>query len=245
MPKPYRPGPTRSAYLLMTAIAVFGLGSAWLVLYGPPDDARTVSRESAEQAAVLEAPVEPLTEAQTLAAAAAAPQTPAAQQPQPPTAVAPADVAPSTTPAAPSKPAARAQAAATPRPAPVERTGAAPPVSPPVERLRPKRQADKTSPQSANPGIAAAGAKPRATPARTSAGEPDVRAAHAPLVGAFTPHVVAVTEDKAWVKVDPTRTVIVNKGESFQDLGRFLGPDGPNARFENATLEPSATVKNP
>jgi hypothetical protein len=59
-------------------------------------------------------------------------------------------------------------------------------------------------------------------------------------VGVFTPHVVAVTDERVWIQVDPTRTVIVMRGEPFRDLGKFLGAQGQSARFENATLEPPA-----
>ena len=55
-------------------------------------------------------------------------------------------------------------------------------------------------------------------------------------VGDFKPVVVATTEERAWVKIDHTRTVIVNRNETLPGWGKYLGPDARGAKFESGLI---------
>ena len=152
------------------------------------------------------------------------------------------------TPASGSKPAeAPPTAAAVPqsKAAPV-RTTAAKPAPGPENTRAPKTVAARATSASA-PSSVSADFTPRVRvvdtlPARAAAAPPSpaTKPAVAAAGSGFKPVVVAVTADKVWVKVDQTRTVIVNKDETFHALGKYQGPDANGgAKFENGVL-PSA-----
>lgn len=75
-----------------------------------------------------------------------------------------------------------------------------------------------------------------ATPVSTAV--PEVKAVQAlPLVAeTFSPVVMLATEDRAWVKVEKSRTVIVRKGESVPGLGVFMGQTANGAKFDEKVV---------
>lgn len=56
-----------------------------------------------------------------------------------------------------------------------------------------------------------------------------------PLV-APKPRVLMATKEKAWVRIDDLRTVIVKKGDSLPELGRVLELDDKAVKFEKGTF---------
>lgn len=50
------------------------------------------------------------------------------------------------------------------------------------------------------------------------------------------PVVVLATKEKAWVRLDDRRTVIVNKGDEVPGFGRMLESDGKSVKFEKGSM---------
>lgn len=58
-----------------------------------------------------------------------------------------------------------------------------------------------------------------------------------PLVPAASKPVVVLTSgDKAWVRVDEQKTVVVSKGQELPGLGTYRGTDGKSAKFDSGVL---------
>lgn len=76
--------------------------------------------------------------------------------------------------------------------------------------------------------------KPVTKPSEADPSKPVVKAITAPALVPTPPApvVVMATEEKAWVKLDDRRTVIVPKGSPVQGLGVYHGVDGRNAKFD-------------
>ncbi len=248
------------AYLLMAGILAFGLGSAYMVLRpdsaGSPEPVRAVQQTVAAAApsqvaepGAASAASAPVAEALPGAASAAAPNSGSA--PVEPRAAEPA--------AKPVKPAPRASAparkAVTPPPAeaePVaaERTKVTRPKAPAGDNvpLASERDIPKAeAPSAERPDKAEKAdklAKPEADkPARpVKPDEAESRGAVKPLTAPALvpipaePKVVAATDERAYVRLDEKRTVIVKKGDTVQGLGVYLGLDGAKAKFESGTL---------
>lgn len=79
--------------------------------------------------------------------------------------------------------------------------------------------------------------KPAAKPAAEGS-KPVVKSMQAaPLVpSANKPTLVMANGDKAWVKLDEQRTVIITKGQDVPGLGTFHGADKNGAKFDSGTL---------
>ncbi len=246
------------AYLLMAGILAFGLGSAFMVLRSDAPEATEPARVSQAPAPVASAPSLPA-EAVAAPASAVAPspvQAPApapAPEPEPPARKDAVD-------AKPSKPAPKQSAPArkvSPAPAKddtetavIERPRVSRPKAPAgdnqslgAERDIPKAEAPKAeAPSTERPAKAdkAEGASKAegATRAPEAEPRPVIKPLTAPALVPIPaePKVVAATEDRAYVRLDDKRTVIVKKGEPVQGLGAYLGLDGVKAKFESGTL---------
>jgi len=88
-------------------------------------------------------------------------------------------------------------------------------------------------------------AKPDAKPESKTVAKPTVEAAKpvvksmhaAPLVPTTSkPTLVMANGDKAWVKLDEQRTVIITKGQAVPGLGTFHGADKSGAKFDSGTV---------
>lgn len=221
-----------------------------------PDEAAPVPASPASAPAPVAAPVPSTTVVgKTATTKPSAAPTAASAVTQPATARAPATPAPRPAPVAAAvaaRPAATSEAA--PKPIPVKRRPAAEPAPEPEVAFTktPPKVEGKVVLKSEDPAptpAPAARSAPAATPAETKsagidtkpAGEvepvkPTGKSVHAtPLVAPppAKPTVVMATGEKAWVKLDDQRTVIVPKGQEVPGLGVFHGTEGRGAKFDS------------
>lgn len=254
--------PTLLPYLMSAVVATFGISSAWSVLHGRPTqevqaDAPHESAVAVAAAAPSVAMQQPqrgeeptpllaLTVEETLPAVKPVKlptQKEAATAPLPPATETPAQGKPapsSTEPAAPrlsvpksSQPAVEKAAAkgSEPKAAATPRTQAVAAEKPTLLRP-PMPSVEKTLPPPIH--LPAAGTEKPAAPAAFAA-PPKEPAQQEPAPSKATgakPTVVAATADRAWVKLDSQRTVIVGVGDSVPGLGTFRGKTAAGAQFD-------------
>lgn len=101
-----------------------------------------------------------------------------------------------------------------------------------IKKDTPKQDAAKS--EAASVAIAAEKPAPP-SPAET---KPVVKSLIAPplVPSSVTPSVVAVAGERAWVRLDDQKTVIVTKGQTVPGLGVFQGHDAKGAKFDSGTV---------
>jgi len=250
MPTPAPTTPKTLPYLLMGTLVAFASLSAWSVLREAESPSPLVSA-----VAVSDPSIPPQLPDVPAHPPAPAPEPKVVSTPAPPRAPEPAAVPKPAPVATPVKPKAARPAGQEPlaKPSqPVEVRQAQPPVVPPAPALKPapaKRVlTEQTKPSPAvslppapgaksnlppppSPVVASPSPKPEpvVAPAPPRAEQVEVRAVTAPpLVQVeVKPVVLASSPEKAWVKLDAQRTVIVHKGQSAPGLGTYQGkPNG-------------------
>lgn len=225
---------TGSAPLLMAGILCFGGGSAYFALQQ--------NRSPEQVPAAVAVAAEPARVVPVVVAAESAPPALAHTEPTEPVlepTVEPPPV-PKPAPKSAPKPAPKPASKPAPKPAskpaePVKASHAPAPsavLPPPVARPAPG-PASSVPPK---PPVAVASPPPTPHPPAPSVGMAGVRATTAMALVPPKPVVVLATVDKAWVRLDERRTVIVSKGEALPGLGKLLETSGTTVKFENATL---------
>lgn len=233
-------------YMLAAIVLTFGVTSAWSVLHSRkaaetsseeplplfvPAPAGSIEMPAANKAERTElAPLVAVPAAPGLALAPPVAVVPASVEPTaaPLSKAAPAPALPKPVPAAGTRPGAPKQVTAVASPVPLKpallpaRSLALPPAipAPPVPAL-PEGGAP-TAPVSAGPAVSVAPAK----------APPVVESTAPPVAVRAKPQVVAATADRAWVKLDSQRTVIVGVGETVPGLGTYRGKSGDSPRFD-------------
>lgn len=77
---------------------------------------------------------------------------------------------------------------------------------------------------------------PSVTQAELESAMPVVRAVTALPLVPVKPLIVMATKEKAWVRLDDRKTVIVTKGDEVPGLGKLLELDAKSVKFEKGTL---------
>ncbi len=252
------------AYLLMAGILAFGLGSAFMVLRSDAPEAAEPARLAQGPALAAPAPAPAASDSALPTEPAVAPAPAPAVEPSPvPAPVSEPPARKDAVEAKPSKPAPK-QSAPLRKVAPVpvqddaetvvvERPKVSRPKAPAgdnqplgVERDIPKAEVPKAEVTSAERPAKADKTDKAEGPSRVEGVPRAPEAEPRPVIKPLTapalvpvpaePKVVAATEDRAYVRLDDKRTVIVKKGEPVQGLGAYLGLDGVKAKFESGTL---------